>query len=201
MQSIFQYIIKPLESRYKNTVKIGDSGTDFIVNTDVDNFKYISREALVLSAPSGFKDTVPEGSTVIVHHNIFRRWYDVRANERNSFSYVDEEEYICSQDQIYMYKKDGDWVGFRDYCFVSAVENDDILDLEPVKLRVGIIEVDNDELNALGVFKGDTVRFTPSSEYEFVVDGRLMYRMRSIDIYAKETKKYKKYKPEFAEAN
>lgn len=112
-------------------------------------------------------------------------------------SFIDEDKYTCNVDQIYMYKDNGKWKGLGDYCFVSPVKNDDILEAKRDKTQVGILEVGNEILKSIGVTEGDTIGFLPSSEYEFIVDGKLMYRMSWEDICIKfEDGIYEPYQPE-----
>lgn len=201
MKSVYQFIISPLNKRYNNTVDLG--GKDIIINTDISNFEYISREAKVISIPTKFKTPVKEGDTVIVHHNIFRRWYDVRGNERNSSSYISEDRYTCSLDQIFMYKRDGiDWSGFDDYCFISPIKNTDKFLIDKAAPLKGVIEVSNPILESMGLSVGDVIGFTPNSEYEFVVDGKLMYRMTDKDIcYLYEKEDVEVYNPQWTSFN
>lgn len=198
MTSLFKYIITPKGGRYNNTVEI--DGNELIVNTDIFNHKHISREAIVLSVPTAFNSPIKEGMEVIVHHNIFRRWHDIRGVEKDSSSYIDEDKYSCYIDQVYMYKEDGEWKGIENYCFVAPVVNDDDFVIQNEKKHIGIVEVGNKYLELLGIKVGDVVGFTPSSEYEFIVDGQLMYRMSYEDICIKYPKdSYKKYTPKLAE--
>ena len=45
-------------------------------------------------------ESIPEnkeiGDEVILHHNVFRRWYDIRGNEKNSAAFLSENDYIVS---------------------------------------------------------------------------------------------------------
>ena len=192
MQSIHQFIITPVGDRYDNI----DKETGLVMNTDIANHKFISRNAKVLSVPSAFKTPIKEGMEVIVHHNIFRRWYDMRGNERNGAAYISEDKYLCQPDLLFMYKDGDDWKGFGDFCFIAPVKNKETFKYYGDKKEVGIVEVTNSHLTEMGVKVGDTVKFIPDSEYSFVVDGQLMYRMRSTDIYAKlEDGVYEKYSP------
>ena len=107
MNGLFNFIISPINGRYNNTKKVGDS--ELIVNTSIEEFVYINRMAKVISTPTAICTNIKEGDTVVVHHNIFRRWYDVRGNERNSRNYFTEDLYFCPLDQIYLYKNKNDW--------------------------------------------------------------------------------------------
>ena len=50
---------------------------------------------LLLSVPLAYKFDIKKGDEIIIHHNIFRRWYDVRDNQRNSSQYFKEDLYFC----------------------------------------------------------------------------------------------------------
>ena len=89
MRSIFDFVITPQNKRYNNTKKISD--VDLIVNTEIQNHKFISQQAKVLYTPTAFKTNIKPGNDVIVHHNIFRRWRDVHGQEKNSKSFIDEQ--------------------------------------------------------------------------------------------------------------
>ena len=88
MRSIFDFVIKPKQSRYNNVKKVGDK--NLILNTEMQNHQYVSREATVLSTPTSIKTPVKVGDDVIVHHNVFRRWYNVRGEEKNSRNFINE---------------------------------------------------------------------------------------------------------------
>ena len=198
MQTPFAFIISPLEgNRYKNEVEFGD-GNKLIVNTDMFNHQFISREAKVLATPSGIDTPIKVGDTVIVHHNIFRRWHDQMGRERNSSDFISEDKYKCTIDQIYMYKSDTTWKGLDDFCFVQPVENDEKFIPTKEKRHFGVIVIGNDRLKELGVEPQDVISFFPNREYEFVVEGKRMYRIRTVDIFAKhEDKEVKVYDPEW----
>jgi len=74
MNSLYSFIVKPLNERYDNVKKIGDK--KLIVNTGIEDYQFISKKAVVVSTPAAFKTKVNIGDEVYIHHNIFRRWYD-----------------------------------------------------------------------------------------------------------------------------
>ena len=49
MKSIFDFIIEPKKNRYNNTTKVGDK--DLILNTEIFNHQYVSREAVIKHLP------------------------------------------------------------------------------------------------------------------------------------------------------
>ena len=73
MQSLYYFIVKPLEERYDNIRRIDD--TDLIINTSIENHRFISKKAVVVSTPAAYTTKINIGDELYVHHNIFRRWF------------------------------------------------------------------------------------------------------------------------------
>ncbi len=185
MQSLFSFIVEPKNGRYDNEVDI--DGKKLIVNTTMDDHKYVNRVGVVKSIPKIGKTNIKIGDEVIVHHNVFRRFYDVRGVEKNSSSYFKEDLYFCFYDQIFLYKQDNEWKAPFDFCFVKPiVENKkQLVTVQKERPRVGILKYGNSSLDAFKVNEGSLVGFSPSSEYEFVIDNDRLYRMRTNDITIK----------------
>jgi len=173
MQSVYSFVIRPKGERYNNSKKIGDKS--LVINTEVFNHQFVNREAEVVSCPIVGDDLgIKPGDTVIVHHNVFRRWHDVKGRERNSKSYFDEDTYIVYSDQIFLYKQDGSWTCPKGYCFVKPLKSVDEYDDNSERPLVGIVEYTDGTVE-----KKDLVGFRPSSEYEFVFDNKRLYRVLS----------------------
>ena len=102
MKAPFDFVIEPKGKRYNNTVKVDNS--ELIINTEVYNHEFVNREAIVKSVPTAFKTKIKPGDTVVVHHNVFRRWHDVKGKEKNSRSYFNENTYLVNFDQIFLIK-------------------------------------------------------------------------------------------------
>ena len=180
MKSIYNFIITPLNERYENEVKVGDK--KLIVNTSIEDHKFISKRAKVLSVPIAFDTDIKEGDEVIVHHNIFRRWYDVRGNEKNSAQYFEDNKYFCNLDQIYLYKENNQYKPNLNYCFVKPLVNKDDLRTQKEKPLIGVMKYPNSFLEDQGITKGTVVTFKPNSEFEFIVGDERLYCMKSNDI-------------------
>jgi len=172
MKSVYNYVVKPKGGRYNNSKKVGDK--ELIINTEIFNHKHVNRKATVLSTPIIGNTIIEPGDDVIVHHNIFRRWHDMKGVERNSKSYFNENTYVISEDQIFLYKKFWEWKTVPGYCFVKPIKNFDKFNINKEQPLMGIIEYADKGFN-----KGDLVGFRPSSEYEFVIDGQKLYRVLS----------------------
>ncbi len=197
MQSVFDFIIKPKSNRYDNTKQIGDS--ELLLNTEISDHRYVSRVGIVLTTPKYEKTEIQVGDEVIVHHNVFRRFYDVKGVEKNSRSYYKENQYFIKLDQIFLYKRNNKWHAPKGYCFIKPIESNNILLEKEVPLR-GIIKYVDKQLKDIN--KNDLVGFTPSSEYEFVVDGERLYRVltNSISIKYERQGNEKEYNPSWAES-
>ena len=183
MRSIFNFIIAPKEDRYNNKKSVGNK--ELILNTEISDHKYVSRNGVVLETPLEVKTDIKKGDEVILHHNVFRRWYDVRGKEKNSSSFLSEDKYFVDVDQIFLYKRNKQWQAPKGYCFVKPIQSIDKFDPNPERPLIGIIKFVDKELQKNGIKKNDLVGFTPSSEYEFVVDGERMYRVLTNSISIK----------------
>ena len=198
MKSIHDFIVKPIEGRYNNTVKVDE--VDLIVNTRIEEFKSVSKVAEVVALPLAIKTDIKVGDKVIVHHNVFRRFYDIRGNEKNSRSFIKEDMYACSPEQIYMY---GANKVHLDYCFVKPLVSHDIFSLDREKPLVGLLKHGNKGLEEMGINEEDLVSFRPTSEFEFIIDGELLYCMKLINIVAKHGRKgnEEEYNPSWAKSS
>ena len=171
MKSVYNYVVKPKGGRYNNSKKVGDK--NLILNTEIFNHQYTNRQAEVISTPLINDSKIKAGDTIIVHHNVFRRWHNVKGIEKNSKSYFDENTYIISEDQIFAYYSK-QWKPMPGYCFVKPIKNFDKFNIDNEQPLVGIIEYADKDFN-----KGDLVGFMPKSEYEFIIDGQKLYRVLS----------------------
>ena len=176
MRAINDFIVTPYESRYNNTKKIDDK--ELIVNVNIDNHRFVSKKAVVVSTPTAFKSNIKEGDIVYVHHNIFRRWYNIRGEEKDSSNYFVDDMYFANISQIYMYNNKCN----LNYCFVKPIKNKSYLSNSKEQEHFGILKYSNNQLEAIGLTPGAFVVFTPNSEFEFIIEGERLYCMKSNDI-------------------
>jgi len=172
MKSVYNFVVTPKGNRYNNTKKVGDS--ELILNTEIYNHQYVNREAVVISTPIAGRTEIQAGDTVIVHHNVFRRWHNVKGIEKNSRSFFNESTYLINHDQIFLYKRDKEWIAPKGYCFVKPLKAVDQFNIESEKPLQGIVKYSDGTVEV-----DDLIGFKPSSEYEFVVDGERLYRVLS----------------------
>jgi len=179
MHGLYNFIIKPKKSRYNNTKKIGDK--ELIVNTDIFQHQHVSRNAIVISVPTSIKTDIEPGDEIIVHHNVFRRYNDVRGVEKDSKAYYKDDMYFAYIDQIFAYKRNNSWTPLNKYCFIKPIKSYSKFDINKEEPLIGIIKYTNKNLPEVGSLIG----FTPSSEYEFIINGERLYRVRTQDITIK----------------
>jgi hypothetical protein len=183
MRSVYDFIIKPVGKRYDNEVKVGEH--TLITNSSIESFKHVNNIAEVVETPVAFATPIRKGDLIIVHHNVFRVFYDMKGIKKNSRSFLKDDLFFCAVDQVYLYKRTNTWKSFGDRCFVAPVKNKDLLSTDKVADLIGILKIGNSSLEESGINPGDIVGFTPNSEWEFVVDNQIMYCMKSNDIVIK----------------
>ena len=196
MKSVYNFVVTPKGERYNNKKKVGDS--ELILNTEIYNHQYVNRIAIVKSIPLiGDTDIQPKDE-VIVHHNVFRRWHNVKGIEKNSRSYFNESTYFINHDQILLYKRHKKWIAPKGYCFVKPLKAIDQFNIESEKPLQGIVKYSDGTVE-----EEDLVGFRPSSEYEFIVDGERLYRVLSnfITIKYEYQGDEEEYNPSWAQSS
>jgi len=202
MKSIYDFIIEPKNTRYNNTKKVGDK--ELVLNTEIFNHQYVSREAVIKHLPLAIETELQVGDEVIIHHNVFRRWHNIKGEEKNSRSYIDENTYCIKEDQIYSYNRNNQgWKTLSGYCFVKPIKSNDNFVTEREELFVGIMKYVDPLLEEYNISEGDLVGFTPNSEFEFVIDGERLYRVLTTDISLKYEYKgnEEEYNPSWASSS
>jgi len=195
MRGVYNFVVKPKGERYNNTKKL--DGGELIVNTEIYNHQFINREAIVLSTPLIGDTDIEIGDTVIVHHNVFRRWHNISGEEKNSRSYFKEDKYFVNDDQIFLYKRNDQWMVPEGYCFVIPLKATDQFNTESEKPLQGIVKYSDGTVEV-----GDLVGFRPNSEYEFIVDGERLFRVLSnfITIKYEHQGNEETYNPSWAQS-
>ena len=196
MKSVYNFVVAPKGERYNNTKKL--DGGELVLNTEIFNHQYVNREAIVISTPIIGETEIQPSDTVIVHHNVFRRWHNVKGIEKNSRCFFDESTYLINHDQIFLYKRDEEWIAPKGYCFVIPLKATDKFNTESEKPLQGIVKYSDGTVEV-----GDLVGFRPSSEYEFIVDGERLYRVLSnfITIKYEHQGNEEEYNPSWAQSS
>ena len=198
MQSLNSFIVKPYKGRYNNELESG-----LITNASIESFQHISKEAIVVETPKNIKSPIKKGDIVMVHHNIFRRYYGMNGKQKNSSTYFKDDLYFAYIDQVYLYKQNGKWKCNLNYCFVTPIKETDVLKSQKEQTNTGILKYGNSELEALKINPGDLIGFNPLREFEFIFDNKRLYCMKSNDIVIKYERKgnEEEYNPSWAKSS
>ena len=199
MKSVYDFVVKPLNSRYNNKKII--NGKELLINTSIYNHEFTSREAVVKSLPIIGETNVKVGDIVVVHHNLFRRWHNVRGEEKNSYGYFNKENYFVSKDQVFLIKRNKKYIAVDGYCFVKPIFSQDKFNVSKEQPLKGILKHADTKAKSFGLKEGDLVGFSPFDEYEFVLDGQRMYRVMTQFITIKHEYQgdEKEYNPSWAQ--
>jgi hypothetical protein len=183
MKSLFDFIVEPYGQRYNNEIKVGDKS--LIINTKVESYKSVNNIAKVIAVPLAYKTQIQPGDLIMIHHNVFRRFYDIKGNEKNSKSYFKDNLYFVQLDQVYLYKRKDKWKAFSNRCFIAPLKDEIEINNWTEQKLIGVLKYGNSALEVLGINEGDLVGYTPYGEYDFIVDGKRLYCMKSNDIVIK----------------
>jgi len=196
MQGLFKFIVKPKGKIYNNTKKIND--VDLILNNNISDHKYINRNAIIVQKPKHFDTPINIGDEVIIHHNVFRRWYDQHGKEKNSSSYFKDNLYFVQLDQIYLYKKNNKWEALPGFTFIKPIEeNNEFYFFQKESSSVGIVKYSDGSFE-----KNELIGFNPRVNHEFIIDGELLYKIpnKFIEIKYEYKGNEKTYNPSWAQS-
>ena len=183
MKSLYTYIVEPLHGKLYNNVKKFEGG-ELITSSSIENHtttKTIDERVDIIEK---LITPVIPGATIIVHHNVFRKYNDMKGVEQYAAGLIKDKMYMVDPYQVFMYKnpKDNKWTTLDPYCFISPMDNDIDFHNGSEKEMYGIMEYPNTYMKKLGLSKGDLIAFKTDSEYEFNIEGKKYYRVNSNNI-------------------
>lgn len=197
MHSVFNYLVEPKGSR--STGKKNIEGQELLLNAELQNHEYVNRIGTILSLPlvTVYKE-LKEGDDVIVHHNVFRRFRDVRGKEKDSKNYLSENVYLVQPDQVYAYKRNNEWKALEGFVFVMPIKETRMFSVNDERPLIGIVKYSNGEFE-----KEQLIGFRPNSEYEFIIEGQRLYRVpvNSITIKYEHQGNEEEYNPGWAQSS
>ena len=198
MQSLDCFIVKPRGDRYNNKVSV--DGGSLITNTNIESFRHINKEAIVVSIPKNFPTQIKVGDRVLIHHNVFRRYRDIRGKEKNGKSYYKDNIYVVSPDLIFAKIKEDKIYPLNGFNFVKPIKEDKMFSIDFEKPLIGILKYKDSSLKVMTI--GDLVGFRPGSEYEFFLNKERLYRVptNSITIKYEYQGNEEEYNPSWAQS-
>lgn len=186
MRSPFNFLVKPLDGkRYNNSKTV--NGKELFLNTSIEDARSTQRHAIVVATPKGYSGDVQPGDTVLVHHNTFRKLISLSGEMQSTSSHLFDDIYQAIPEHVYLYNRDGEWKAVDNFVFIRPAKNDSVFEAyKKYKPLWGEVVYSNSSLDSLGVSVGDTVCHEPECEYEFDVDGEMLYRMFTRNICLKK---------------
>jgi len=192
MKTVFDFMVMPKEQKPQS----------FILNTELQNHLFTNRIGVVVSTPVKNNTGIKKGDEVVVHHNVFRTFRDIKGVEKKSRSFYENNLYFVAEDQIYAYKRESEWEALNGFNFVKPIENTDKFSIDKEEPLKGIIKYIDPSLMDENIYINSLVGFKPNSEYEFIIDGHRLYRVPTNAITIKYEYKgnEKAYNPSWAQS-
>lgn len=192
MRSPHCFIVEPKNGkRYDNTKSLGDK--EFVVSSSQEDHLATNRIGIVESVPIIYDGPIKPGDEIIVHHNTFRLYHDMKGREKSSASHLFGDKFMIYPTEVYAYRNpNGKWNAIAPFCFIEPIKDENNTE--------GLIN-NCDELSLFGVMvypnieqsdikPGTIISFIPDSEYEFNIDGKKLYRMKTSMICLVSERKY-----------
>ena len=188
MQTINSILLKPEDTRYHNSKVVNGKKLTLNVNHHIGDADYVSRVGVVESIPT-MKTVFEVGDRVVVHHNVFRKYWDWTRDLADGSSFMLDGTFNCYPDQVFAYNRGDKWIATEDNCLIKPIKNKNaealVLNRKRFVDNIGFIEVPSDRLIKEGYRKGDKVMFTEWSDYRVKVDGELLYKMKDLNVICK----------------
>lgn len=190
MRSLGCYIVR-VANKYKKFADTKNSDVKILKDTTIaDTFDAI-REGEIVALPMDCESQCSIGDLLLFHHNII--YEQIMLGKRVVSDYCVDEVNGLYQVPIglgYGYYSKGIFNALEGYVFVEPVPYPDsgsiINPNQPKEVKqVGVVRYGCKELEELGIVVGDTIIFSPYSEYPYQINRVKLYRMKVKDIQAK----------------
>ena len=183
MRSLHHFVCEPKDGRrYDNTKDL--AGKQFVTSSTDEDHSVTNRIAIVKSTPIKYDGPIQSGDELIVHHNIFRIYHDMKGREKSSYAHLFGNTFLIDPFDIYAYKRSGDgFIALHPYVFIAPVDKVSksiIEDSRTTEELTGVIVYSNNDHKDLKI--GDLVKYKPHIEYEFNIDGKKLYRLNVNNI-------------------
>ena len=174
MQHPIRFIVKPLGNKYIQERVV--EGGKIITSTSIERAGDVNRVGVVVRVPRMYKGSIKEGYEVVLHHNVFRDVYNQAGDFRHSNKLIEDDNFLVDENSIFMYKGEGEgWNCNLDFCFIRPFKIEELGKIKNAPLE-GTIAYSN------VLPTGTHIGFTPESEYEFLIDDEILYKMSERDI-------------------
>tara|TARA_R100000664_G_scaffold34245_1_gene55685 strand:- start:7255 stop:7833 length:579 start_codon:yes stop_codon:yes gene_type:complete len=183
------YFVK-VEKTHEDTITL--NGKELFLDSSYNEMKHARQYGTVVGVPRGLsmgkKRDIKKGDKVYCHHFL--------VSEENRVNFIEQDNvYKIFFESIYARVRNGKLKMLGQWNFVKQKVEDEsnYITKSGIYLKpeaedeelYGYVEHMNDELKSWGVKKGDEVIFSKNSEYDMLIEGEKLLRMRNFDILAK----------------
>lgn len=201
-KAINEFIVHFPET-HKTSIQVG--GVEMDVNPFFEQPKWINRVGIVVSVPEIIDTKIKEGDEVLVVHTSLLHETYKKTGRKESFFCVDPEKnyFRFENNLIFMYRKNSTekWKCNAENIFVRPIPEKVLtiagLEIPPDALeeslaykgnrkQMGELAYINNTLRESGLKEGDKVCFKFDREYEFELDGEILYHMENNDLLMAE---------------
>ena len=183
---IGDFVYVELEKEEENTVVL-DNGEKIWLDTSYDRYVNARQYGIVkmssININKRVKDnlTLLEGDKVYFHHHVI--------DERMASQFGGENIYKVHYDQIYCYVRGGKITMTQDYVFVKPIQTEDkiknIYIESKESTKKGIVAHTNKFSKQEGFGVGDEIVFIKNANYDMVIEGERLFRMKNNEILCK----------------
>lgn len=194
MQSLHRFVVS-ITGNTKDTYTT-KGGLELFIDTRFNEFEHRVMEGTIVSLPAKYETGAKVGDTLYFHHRVVMeggQLFELDEENQRMVNF-DPETPINSQAYAYKSHETGEVNLMVGWCFLDPIA--------PQQTKSDFIEVVEDKPNTCtegrviwgspwldeeGIAVGDIVGFRPNIDYEMVVDGRNVIRLRIEDLmYARK---------------
>lgn len=193
MKTMNVFIVE-IDKPINDTIKT-DNGLELFVDTRWDEFSNRCVEGKVVSSPLRLKNPVKKGDTLYFHHLVVMEGGQKLNDSENHYIVKTDPNFTISN-QAFAYKNsDGDITPLFGWTLLTPDSEEkepesttiQLVELEERPVKTGIVALQCNELDELGIRVGDKVGFNKNMDYRVTIDGQEYYRVRAEDLlYVKE---------------
>ena len=120
MKSPYMFIVRPKDGKRYANVKDG-----LIVSSSQEDHRFYQRIAEVVELPINYDGPVKVGDLLLVHHNVFKFYYDMKGRQKSGRSFFKDDMFFVDHMQFFMYHNGDRWNAHDKYCFIKPVDKKD----------------------------------------------------------------------------
>ena len=186
VQPLGDFIYVELEREEENKIKLGN-GQELWLDTSYERYHNARQYGIVKLACVNIKKRVDDGITIKKGDKVYFHHFCI--DERMSDDFCGENIYKVHHDQIYCIVRNGKIIMTQDYVFVEPVNTEDKIKgfymQSKESTKEGIVANTNQFSKEDGFKVGDKIMFIKDANYDMVIEGKRLFRMKNSEILCK----------------